>query len=108
MPKPLVTAESFIPLEGVVHYQYTLGVNYLELNIPLNCETILVQAIAQNIRYTLNGHNPTTASGFQLKAGDPPRLLRVGKGSKFKFIRETSGAILELEYGGPESISVIG
>lgn len=107
MPKQ-ITAESFIPLDdaAVPHTRYALGVNILTLNIPLHAETVLVQALTQNIRYTLNGTNPSVDSGFQLKAGDPPRLLRIGKYTVLKFFREASGAVLELEYGGPEMLDI--
>lgn len=107
MPKQ-ITTESFIPLDEAEfpHTNHTLGTGVLTLNVPLHAETIMIQALTQNIRYTLNGTNPSGTSGFQLKASDPPRVHRIGKYTVLKFFRESSGAILELEYGGPEMLDI--
>lgn len=69
------------------------------VNIPTGCEEVLVQAIDQNIRYTLNGTTPTASSGFVLTAGNDPISIPVTKYTVLKFISETAGAILEHEFG---------
>lgn len=69
------------------------------LNIPTGCETVLVQALTQNIRYTTNGTNPTATSGYRLTAGNDPISIPVTKNTVLKFISETTGAILEHEFG---------
>ena len=93
---------SFTPLKNEVaaesHHSSTLGTGALTLSLPLSASGILMQALAQNIRYTLDGTTPAAASGFQLKAGDPPIYIQFTKGMVLTFFRETSGAILEYEY----------
>ena len=59
---------------------------------------ILVQALAQNIRYTLNGLTPTAAIGFRLTSGNDPILIEMFGDVTPQFFRETSGAILEYEW----------
>lgn len=96
-----MTSEDFLAMDEQLfpHTNHTLGTGVLNLNIHKNAEYIMMQALAQNIRYTLNGTNPSAASGFQLKAGDPPRVHRIGAQTVLKFFREAAGAILEIEYG---------
>ena len=96
-----VTIESFLAVDDAEfpHTRHALGTGILTLNIPLNAQSVMIQALTQNIRYTLNGTNPSVDSGFQFKAGDPPRLISIGKYTVLKFFREAAGAVLELEYG---------
>jgi len=60
---------------------------------------ILVQAITQNIRYTLDGTTPTAAIGFQIVAGDPPVIIRVGPNCYPQFFQEAAGAVLQYQLG---------
>jgi hypothetical protein len=53
----------------------SMALSVYTLAIPIGAAWLMVQALAQNVRYTLDGTNPSAASGFQLKAGDPPRLI---------------------------------
>lgn len=92
-------SDQIIPLNGYTHQSYILGAGAVTLSVPLHAQSILMQALTQNIRYTLDGTTPTASTGFQLKAGDPPRLVVLSNRITLKFIRETSGAILEYEYG---------
>ena len=64
---------------------------------PAESRSILVQALTQNIRYTLDGTTPTASLGFQLKAGDPPVLIPVHN-SSIKFIEETATAVLQYQW----------
>ena len=65
---------------------------------PAAARVIMMQALTQNIRYTLTGSTPTATSGFQMKAGDPPILVNLD-GVVLKIICETNGAILQYELG---------
>lgn len=97
-----MTDQPFIPLKvltGHQHQSASLGTGAMTLSVPLSAGKIMFQALAQNIRYTLDGTNPTASSGFQLKAGDPPRVLDLSDKITLKFFRETSGAMLEYEWG---------
>ena len=69
----------------------------LELTKPYGARSILVQALTQNVRYTLDGTAPTATVGFQLKAGDPPLLIPLHN-SNIKFIEETATAVLQYQW----------
>lgn len=68
------------------------------ISIPDGATKIIVQALDQNIRYTVGGTAPTTTLGFQLKAGDPPIMVPIGAGTSFKFIEETTTATLQYQF----------
>ena len=87
----------FQPLTGTKHEEHLVNTLFT-VNVPLNCSEVMVQALTQNIRYTMDGTNPTAGSGFRLTAGDVPVILPAF-GVTLKFISETSGAILQIEYG---------
>lgn len=98
-----MTDQPFIPLKaltGDTHQSVTLGATALTLSVPLQARGILMQATAQNIRYTLDGTTPTASTGFQMIASDPPLFVELTQNNNLvlKFIRETSGAVLEYEY----------
>ena len=60
-----------------------------------------VQALTQNVRYTLQGTDPTAALGQVLYAGHPPTIL-AGEALPvaFEAIEEAVGATLEVIYFG--------
>jgi len=89
----------FKPLNGEPHRAYTINTTLFVYNVPKQCNCVAVQALAQNIRFTVDGTNPTTASGFQLKAGDPAIKIEIADTVTLKFIGEASGAILQLQAG---------
>lgn len=66
---------------------------------PSGAEKIVVQALAQNVRFTLDGTNPTASLGFQLKANDPPLTIPL-KGCTLKVIEETATASLQFQMSG--------
>ena len=90
---------TFTPLSGETHHTYSMGAAALTLSLPLHAGRIMMQALTQNIRYTLDGTTPNATTGFQLKAGDPPREIEITSGMTLKFFREAAGAVLEYEYG---------
>lgn len=63
---------------------------------------LLIQALTQNVRYTLDGTTPTASKGFQLKAGDPPVIIPTGTYTVVTVIEETATAYTvgtTVEYG---------
>ena len=60
---------------------------------------LLIQAVDQNVRFTLDGTAPTTSKGFVLKADWPPILLQVGTGVTVKVIEETATGGVEYQWG---------
>ena len=59
---------------------------------------ILVQALVQNIRYTLSNTTPSSTVGFQLKAGDPPVRVDLDEGMSIRFIEESASATLQYQW----------
>lgn len=71
-----------------------------ELSKPASgADKILLQALGQNIRFTLDGTAPTTSSGFQLKAGDPAILIWMSDDITLTVIEEAGTATLEYLWG---------
>lgn len=64
--------------------------------LPGAANALLVQAIGANVRITFDGQPPTSAHGFQIRAGDPPFLLVLFPGASFLAIQEAAGAALEV------------
>lgn len=59
---------------------------------------LLIQAIAQNIRYTLDGTTPTASIGFVMFADAEPVIIRVGAGGSITLIEETAGATAQYQW----------
>lgn len=70
------------------------------LTPPTGATKILIQALTQNVRFTLDGTAPTASRGFQLKAGDPPMLIPLGASTVLKVIEEAATADLQYQWGG--------
>lgn len=89
----------FAPLAGHKHESHLVNTLFT-VNLPVGCESLLVQATVQNIRYTVDGTNPTASSGFVLIAGNDPLVIPIDlQTTTLKFISETAGAILQMQYG---------
>ncbi len=65
----------------------------------VGAEYIMIQALAQNVRFTLDGSVPTAAQGFRLAVGDRQVLPLVPNITQIKVISETAGAAVEYQYG---------
>lgn len=68
------------------------------IGMPAGAKRILIQALSQNVRYTLDSSAPTATKGFQLKAGDPPILIPIGPSSGLRVIQETATAEIEYQW----------
>lgn len=67
--------------------------------VPEGASMCVVQALTQNVRFTLDGTPPTAAVGFQIVAGDVERILPVDTRTVLRFIQEVSGAELQYQFG---------
>lgn len=84
------------------HSSSTLSnVAIANINVPSGVNAMMVQAISQNIRYTISPNsNPSTTSGFRLTAGNDPIIIPIADGfTQPRFIAEVAGAILEFQFG---------
>lgn len=81
------------------HQTVTLGAVSYSPSTPVGgARYLLVQAIAQNVRYTLSpDQEPTASIGFQLAAAATPILIPVGN-CQPRFFREAAGAILQYQW----------
>lgn len=66
---------------------------------PDDATKLLIQALGQNVRYTLDGTVPTATKGFQLKAGDPPVIIPLHSSTVVKVIEESATADLQYQWG---------
>ncbi len=66
--------------------------------IPAGATKVVMQAISQNVRYTLDGTAPTTTLGFQMFASDPPVTIPIGSSTVLKVIQEAATASLQYQF----------
>lgn len=81
------------------HYDGTAINASVTLTPPTGATKILIQALTQNVRFTLDGTTPEAAKGFQLAAGDPPTLIPLGNGTVLKVIEEAATADIQYQWG---------
>jgi hypothetical protein len=83
------------------HQTVTLGGSaFSPANVPAAATHLMVQALAQNARYTLGGTTPTAAIGFQLLTTAEPLIIPLSAQMKPTFFRESSGTILQYQLFG--------
>jgi len=70
----------------------------VELAVPEGATKIMLQAFTQNVRYTLDGTDPTATLGFQLVASAPPVTLIVESRATVKVIEEAATADLQYQW----------
>jgi hypothetical protein len=70
------------------------------LTVPAGTRFASIRVESQNVRYRLDGSNPTASVGEQLKAAaDQPIQLSIDEGLHVvKFIEETTSAKLNVHY----------
>lgn len=70
------------------------------LTVPAGARFCSIRAEAQNVRYRMDGTNPTAAIGEQIKAAaDQPTILTIESGMhQAKFIEESASAKLNIHY----------
>lgn len=92
-----VTGVAFTPVGA--HSDGAVITSATTLTPPPGAGKVLIQALGQNVRFTLDGTAPAAGRGFQLKSGDPPMLIGVGAGATLKVIEETATAYLQYQWG---------
>lgn len=66
---------------------------------PAGATKIIVQTVGQNIRYTLDGTNPTATKGFRIRADDPPFIITLAGVNSLKIIEEAATADFQYQWG---------
>lgn len=87
---------SIVPIGS--HLENTSLSTAVSLSKPNGCVYLLLQSLAQNIRYRFDGISPDNNTGFQLTAGDPPILIDMSRINQITIIEETSGAIIQYQW----------
>ena len=82
------------------HVDGTVITSAVTLTPPTGATKLLIQALDQNIRITLDGTTPTATKGFQLAAGDPMLLIPLGNTTSIKVIEEAATADIQYQWGG--------
>jgi hypothetical protein len=92
---PVVIADSQLNVYGAHTTSGSGGVpTALPLYKPAGATQIIIQAIAGNIRFTLDGSTPTASFGFEIQAGQLPVCIPV-PGGVINVIQESA---TDLEY----------
>lgn len=81
------------------HYDGTDISSATTLAVATGASKLMIQALSQNARLTLDGTAPTTTKGFQLKAGDPLQVLPIGANMTIKVIQEAATADIQYQWG---------
>ena len=68
------------------------------LATPANANVVMIQAITQNVRYSLDGTVPSASQGFRLAAGALVTIA-VGGDMTLTVIGELLGASVEYQWG---------
>lgn len=72
----------------------------LLLTPPAGATKLLIQALGGNVRYRLDGVDPTATVGFQLRDGDAPLLIPLAAGGSVRAIGEAAGARVQYQWSG--------
>jgi len=98
-----VSLVPFNPSVAVTGGQHSSGLDVSSaviLTPPLDASRLLIQALDQNVRYTLDGvTTPTAALGFRLTAGDPPLVIPIAPDTIVQVIEEVATASLQFQWG---------
>lgn len=68
------------------------------LTCPSGATGLMLQALTQNIRYTIDSTTPTASIGFQWPTGDVGRIIPMSPGQIINIIQETSGAVIQYQW----------
>ena len=81
------------------HGTIALGTAGTAIAAAAGANKVLIQALNQNIRYTLDGVAAGATFGFQLKAADASVVIPLGPSTAVKLASETGTASLQYQWG---------
>jgi len=81
-----------------VHATNTSLAAAVTLATPGGATKLILQALGANVRYRLDGVNPTATTGFRLFDGDTATIT-IGTGTAVSVIQETAGGTIEYQFG---------
>jgi hypothetical protein len=68
------------------------------LTPPAGATQVLIQALGQNVRYTVDGTTPTASVGFRMFTDTEPVIIRLASGEVLKLIQETASATAQYQW----------
>lgn len=74
------------------------------ITVPDGAQGVWIQVISQNVRMTFDNTNPSSADGWEIKAGDAPLFYAFPAGTVLKFIEETASAEIQWQAGGQTQV----
>lgn len=93
----LSAGQPFVPV-GAHAVDSTISAS-TTLTPAAGANALLLQALTQNIRYTLDGTTPTASTGFQLEASKLLLIDVPAGGMTIKVIEETASASIQYQWG---------
>lgn len=85
----------YVPIDE--HAQLTGLSSAKGIGVPLSASGVIIQALGQNVRLKMSG-TPTSSSGFQIRAGDPPVLIPLQSQRSIQVIQELASATVEYQF----------
>ena len=71
------------------------------LTPPAGADKLMIQNDGTvDVRYTIDGTEPTAATGFVLVANDPPIIIPIDQGPSIALIQEAEKANIQYVWGG--------
>jgi len=86
----------FIPHGEWTHQSVTIGSALYSPALPPGTESVLIQAVADEVRMTLDGTTPTGAVGFRLLLTEPPLRVVITAKTVLQFFGEGATSAIEL------------
>jgi hypothetical protein len=66
---------------------------------PEGATKLRLQAFTQNVRYTLDGSDPSATRGFQLAAAATPLIILYEENTEITVIQESATAEIQFQWG---------
>ena len=89
----------FTPHREWTHQSVVVGSAVYSPALPPGTESVLVQAIADEVRMTLDGTTPTAAVGLRLLLTEPPLRVPITETTILQFFGEGATSAVELVAG---------
>lgn len=68
-------------------------------NVTPPAYALIVFALTQSVRYTLDGSAPTPTIGFRITAGNDPIVITFGPNTTIRMVEEAATAVLDYQWG---------
>lgn len=94
---------NFVPLGAHAQRNDLNAVRTLTPAAGVAADVLMIQCQTKDVRFTLDGSNPSATVGLLIKAGDPPLIIRT---SSVKVIEVAATAVLDYQWGRSVGLTV--